>query len=96
MVILSLFVCSYYYFLSRSFTPEQRAIQDAVILFSVKDKDLFGMSNQYLAECYLCFSDIADISGESGKIEQKHLRLTRPSRLGTVIRSINYDSLDFN
>lgn len=65
-----------------TFTPEQRAIKDAVILFSVKDKDLFGMSNQYLAECYLSFNDIADISGESGKIEQKHLKLTRPHRLG--------------
>lgn len=68
----------------RTFTPDQRNVKDAIILFSVKDKDLFGMSNQYLAECYLSFNDIADITGESGKIEQKHLILTRPYRLGKI------------
>ncbi|XP_062536570.1 protein unc-13 homolog 4B isoform X3 [Armigeres subalbatus] len=74
-----------------TFTPEQRAVKDAVILFSVKDKDLFGMSNQYLAECYLSFNDIADISGESGKIEQKHMKLTRPYRLDTdCVRALEY------
>ncbi|XP_055524465.1 protein unc-13 homolog 4B isoform X3 [Wyeomyia smithii] len=74
-----------------TFTQDQRAIENAVILFSVKDKDLFGMSNQYLAECFLCFSDIADISKESGKIEQKHLKLTRPNRLDTdCIRALEY------
>ncbi|XP_058814021.1 protein unc-13 homolog 4B isoform X2 [Topomyia yanbarensis] len=74
-----------------TFTPEQRAVKDAVIMFSVKDKDLFGMSNQYLAECYLSFNDIADVSGESGKIEQKHLRLTRPYRLDTdCVRALEY------
>uniref|UniRef100_A0A182J7R8 Munc13-4 n=1 Tax=Anopheles atroparvus TaxID=41427 RepID=A0A182J7R8_ANOAO len=63
------------------FTPEQRAIPNALIMFSIKDKDLFGMSNQYLAECYLSFNDIADVSEDSGKIEQKHLVLTRPQRM---------------
>ncbi|XP_055617966.1 protein unc-13 homolog 4B isoform X2 [Toxorhynchites rutilus septentrionalis] len=74
-----------------SFTPEQRAVKDAIILFSVKDKDLFGMSNQYLAECYLSFNDIANIASETGKIEQKHLKLTRPTRLDTdSIRALEY------
>ncbi|KFB34815.1 AGAP003164-PA-like protein [Anopheles sinensis] len=63
-----------------TFTPEQRAIPNALIMFSIKDKDLFGMSNQYLAECYLGFNDIADVSEDTGKIEQKHLVLTRPYR----------------
>uniref|UniRef100_A0A8D8CI16 Protein unc-13 homolog D n=3 Tax=Culex pipiens TaxID=7175 RepID=A0A8D8CI16_CULPI len=74
-----------------TFTPDQRNVKDAIILFSVKDKDLFGMSNQYLAECYLSFNDIADITGESGKIEQKHLILTRPYRLDTdCVRALEY------
>ncbi|XP_058172092.1 protein unc-13 homolog 4B-like [Anopheles ziemanni] len=64
-----------------TFTPEQRSIPNALIMFSIKDKDLFGMSNQYLAECYLSFDDIADISEDTGKIEQKHLILTRPQRM---------------
>ncbi|XP_049534834.1 protein unc-13 homolog 4B-like isoform X3 [Anopheles darlingi] len=74
-----------------TFTPEQRAIQNAMIMFSIKDKDLFGMSNQYLAECYLGFSDIADISGDTGKIEQKHLILTRPNRMDVdCLRALEY------
>uniref|UniRef100_A0A182VXG9 Uncharacterized protein n=1 Tax=Anopheles minimus TaxID=112268 RepID=A0A182VXG9_9DIPT len=64
-----------------TFTPEQRSIPNALIMFSIKDKDLFGMSNQYLAECYLSFNEIADISGDAGKIEQKHLILTRPQKM---------------
>lgn len=60
-----------------------------MIMFSIKDKDLFGMSNQYLAECYLGFSDIADISGDTGKIEQQHLVLTRPNRMGKWQNRLN-------
>uniref|UniRef100_A0A182U746 Munc13-4 n=1 Tax=Anopheles melas TaxID=34690 RepID=A0A182U746_9DIPT len=74
-----------------TFTPEQRAIPNALIMFSIKDKDLFGMSNQYLAECYLSFNDIADISGDAGKIEQKHLVLTRPQKMDIdCLRALEY------
>uniref|UniRef100_A0A182QWZ4 Munc13-4 n=1 Tax=Anopheles farauti TaxID=69004 RepID=A0A182QWZ4_9DIPT len=74
-----------------TFTPEQRTISNALIMFSIKDKDLFGMSNQYLAECYLSFNDIADISGDTGKIEQKHLVLTRPQRMDIdCLRALEY------
>lgn len=45
----------------------------ALLVFSVKDKDLFGMSNQYLAECYLSFEDIENSQGE-----QIHMKLSRP------------------
>ncbi|XP_055586093.1 protein unc-13 homolog 4B isoform X2 [Uranotaenia lowii] len=74
-----------------TFTPEQRAVNDALILFSVKDKDLFGMSNQYLAECYLSFNDVADNPSESDKLKQKHLLLTRPTRMDTdCVRALEY------
>ncbi|XP_035895568.1 protein unc-13 homolog 4B isoform X2 [Anopheles stephensi] len=74
-----------------TFTPEQRSIENAVIMFSIKDKDLFGMSNQYLAECYLGFNEIADISGDAGKIEQKHLILTRPQKMDIdCLRALEY------
>uniref|UniRef100_A0A182NFR7 Uncharacterized protein n=1 Tax=Anopheles dirus TaxID=7168 RepID=A0A182NFR7_9DIPT len=65
---------------SLTFTPEQRAISNALIMFSIKDKDLFGMSNQYLAECYLRLNDIPEIADNS-KIYQKQLVLTRPQRM---------------
>uniref|UniRef100_A0A4Y0BLA7 Munc13-4 n=1 Tax=Anopheles funestus TaxID=62324 RepID=A0A4Y0BLA7_ANOFN len=74
-----------------TFTPEQRSIPNALIMFSIKDKDLFGMSNQYLAECYLSFNEIADISGDAGKIEQKHLILTRPQKMDIdCLRALEY------
>ncbi|XP_052868103.1 protein unc-13 homolog 4B [Anopheles cruzii] len=74
-----------------TFSSEQRAIPNALIMFSIKDKDLFGMSNQYLAECYLSFQEIADIAGDTGKIEQKHLILTRPTRMDIdCLRALEY------
>ncbi|XP_059619903.1 protein unc-13 homolog 4B isoform X1 [Phlebotomus argentipes] len=69
-----------------SLSPEQKAMKNAIILFSVKDKDLFGMSNQYIAESYLSFGEIAEM-GE----EQIHLPLSRPINLDTdCIRALEY------
>lgn len=59
--------------------PEQRYKKDALILFSVKDRDLFGMSNQYVAECFLSFKEIEDYMQEGNS--QIHLKLTRPKNL---------------
>lgn len=59
-------------------TEEQASLQNALILFSVKDKDLFGMANQYIAEALLSFEAI--LNGSDG--DQIHLTLTRPSNLG--------------
>lgn len=56
--------------------PEQRSKSDALILFSIKDKDLFGMSNQYIAECYLMFKEIDEMADN-----QIHLTLTKPTSL---------------
>lgn len=65
-------------------TEEQREIKDAIILFSLKDKDYFGMANQYLAECFLSFDEI-----ESSENNQIHLKLSRPSYSGKF-RAIFY------
>lgn len=56
-----------------SLSPEQRASKTALILFSVKDRDVFGMSNQYIADCYLRFDEI-----EKSPNTQLHLTLTKP------------------
>lgn len=53
-------------------------MKEAIILFSVKDHDYFGMANQYVAEAFLMFKDIVDITGDSGSIKQLNLTLTRP------------------
>jgi BAI1-associated protein 3 len=76
MRILIVFLCS------RTLTDEQRKIEDAIILFSVKDKDYFGMANQYVADGFVMFKDVADISSDSGSIRQLHLKLTRPQNEG--------------
>lgn len=55
---------------------------EAIILFSVKDKDLFGMSNQYIAECYILFKNIPE--GDQNN-EQIHLLLSRPTKLGLLL-----------
>jgi BAI1-associated protein 3 len=57
---------------------DQRNMEDAIILFSVKDKDYFGMSNQYVADAFLMFKDISDITSDTGSVQQMHLKLTRP------------------
>lgn len=56
-------------------------MSNAVILFSVKDKDLFGMSNQYIAECYVAFKNIVGEDEDGGR-EQIHLKLSRPTLIG--------------
>lgn len=63
-------------------SDDQKKIQEAIILFSVKDHDYFGMANQYVAESFLMFKDIADIAADSGSIKQLHLTLTRPQNDG--------------
>lgn len=57
-------------------------MNEAIILFSVKDKDYFGMSSQYVADAFMMFKDIADITSDSGTIKQLHLKLTRPQNEG--------------
>lgn len=59
-------------------------MDEAIILFSVKDKDYFGMSNQYVADAFLMFKDIADITNDTGSIKQLHLNLTRPQNEGKL------------
>ncbi|XP_055377531.1 protein unc-13 homolog 4B isoform X2 [Condylostylus longicornis] len=54
-------------------SDEQRKMSNAIMVFSIKDKDLFGMSNQYIAEAYLTFADF-----ETTPDEQIHLGLSRP------------------
>lgn len=60
----------------RNLTEEQRK-QNSLILFSIKDKDLFGRS-QYIAECYITFADLM-----ANENEQIHMELSRPEYTGT-------------
>ncbi|XP_077293918.1 C2 and C2B_Munc13-like domain-containing protein staccato isoform X3 [Arctopsyche grandis] len=72
-------------------TPEQRNCKNGLIVFNVKDKDMFGMSNQYLAEAFLHFSEIAENVDDIRGLPQVHLMLSRPTKLeGDAIKSLEH------
>lgn len=73
------------YFSCRILTPEQRNYKNGLVVFNVKDKDMFGMSNQYLAEAFLHFSEIPDTSEDIRGLPQVHLMLSRPTKLGKIL-----------
>lgn len=66
-------------------------MNNAVIQFSVKDKDLFGISNQYIADCFVLFNEIEHFD----KQQQIHLTLNRPSTLGMLIDLHTHLAVDF-
>lgn len=63
----------------RNLTEDQRQIQDGLLLFSVKDKDLLGYNNQYIGEAFLNFSDLEDTIQPISSLPQVHLQLSRPT-----------------
>lgn len=71
-------------------------MSDAIVLFSVKDKDYFGMSSQYVADAFLMFKDIADTNKDSGSIQQMHLKLTRPQNEGKFLNIFHDIFNDFS
>ncbi|CAH1161909.1 unnamed protein product [Phyllotreta striolata] len=60
-------------------TCDQRQIEDGLIMFSVKDKDLLGYNNRYIGEAFLAFSEIEDTMQYIGCLPQTHLLLDRAS-----------------
>lgn len=62
----------------RNLSDHQRSEKNSLIVFSIKDKDLFGMSSQYIAESYISFADLeATPPGE-----QIMMNLSRPEYTG--------------
>lgn len=60
---------------------------EALIMFSVKNEDLLGISSKYIGECFITFDRIA----KSGKGEQIRLNLNRPTATGKfthVLKSV--------
>ncbi|KAL9892595.1 protein unc-13 homolog 4B isoform X1 [Glossina fuscipes] len=67
-------------------TQDQQEKQNSLILFSIKDKDYFGMTNQYIAECYITFADL--LANENDQI---HMELSRPEYTASeTIRALEY------
>ncbi|XP_074030466.1 C2 and C2B_Munc13-like domain-containing protein staccato isoform X3 [Leptinotarsa decemlineata] len=61
-------------------SQDQRRIEDGLILFSVKDKDLLGYNNQYIGEAFLPFCDIEESTSPIEYTSQVHLQLGRPTQ----------------
>jgi hypothetical protein len=59
-------------------SSQQRALEDAIIMFSVKGKGKLGKPNKYVAECFLRFSEIGASIVEADNIPQIHLTLNKP------------------
>lgn len=70
-------------------TQEQRNISDGLIHFVVKDKDMFSMSNTFVGEAYLHFSEIPDTQAPIGSLPQQHLPLSKPTNIdGDAVKAL--------
>lgn len=57
-------------------------MQNGLLLFSVKDKDLLGYNNKHIGEAFIHFKDIVDTEDPLSSLSQIHLQLCRPVNLG--------------
>lgn len=78
---------------SSPLSPEQRGIADGLLHFVVKDKDMFSVSNTFVGEAYLHFSEIPDTPAPIGSLPQQHLPLSKPNTVGKnriLLFCVNY------
>ncbi|KAK0074147.1 hypothetical protein PV325_008707, partial [Microctonus aethiopoides] len=68
-------------------TTEQRNIENAIVVFEVKDKDF--LRTRFIAEAFLPFNEIAnyDSEGNIETLDQIHLKLSRPTSNSTDVIS---------
>ncbi|XP_045769590.1 protein unc-13 homolog 4B isoform X4 [Maniola jurtina] len=70
-------------------THEQRSITDGLIHLVIKDKDMFSVSNTFVGEAYLHFSEIPDTPAPISSLPQQHLPLSRPASIdGDAIKAL--------
>lgn len=62
-------------------------------MFCVKDQDLFGYSNKYIAECFITFEEI---QRRNDPTEQIHLKLSRPTVTGMTSCANNISIQNIN
>ncbi|XP_043520293.1 protein unc-13 homolog 4B isoform X10 [Frieseomelitta varia] len=72
-------------------TNEQRNMENAIVVFELKDKDF--LRSRFMAEAFLPFSEIAKTGSDQRieSLEQIHLMLSRPTRKSTdVIQALEH------
>nr|XP_026489849.1 protein unc-13 homolog 4B isoform X5 [Vanessa tameamea] len=62
-------------------SAEQRRAADALLHLVVKDKDMFSVSNTFVGEAYLHFSEVPATPAPISSLPQMHLPLSRPSNI---------------
>ena len=68
-----------YFNFSSPLTSEQRKLENAIVMFELKDKDF--LRTKYMAEGFLRFSEIQETEAHQGfgQLQQIHLKLSRPT-----------------
>ncbi|XP_060801529.1 protein unc-13 homolog 4B isoform X2 [Amyelois transitella] len=68
---------------------EQRNTQDGLLHMVIKDKDMFSVSNTFVGEAYLHFSEVPDTPAPITSLPQQHLPLTKPNSIdGDAIKAL--------
>lgn len=76
----------FYLFICSSLTPEQRAVENGIVMFILKDQDFMGMTDEFISESFVHFKDIPStkLENDLGNIPQIKLTLTTPKSLGII------------
>ncbi|XP_075975493.1 C2 and C2B_Munc13-like domain-containing protein staccato isoform X3 [Anticarsia gemmatalis] len=70
-------------------SSEQRRQTDGLIHLVIKDKDMFSMSNTFVGEAYVHFSEVPETSAPISSLPQQHLPLSKPSSIdGEAIKAL--------
>ncbi|KAG6450866.1 hypothetical protein O3G_MSEX006811 [Manduca sexta] len=70
-------------------SESQRHTADGLMHFVIKDKDTFSLSNTFVGEAYLPFSEVPDTSSPISSLPQQHLALSRPTNFdGDAIKAL--------
>ncbi|KAJ8723334.1 hypothetical protein PYW08_003246 [Mythimna loreyi] len=70
-------------------TAEQRGLTDGLIHLVIKDKDMFSVSNTFVGEAYLHFSEVPDTPAPISSLPQQLLPLSRPTSIdGEAIKAL--------
>lgn len=63
---------------NRPISKKQQSSENCLIIFSIKNHDRFGMSNKFVAECFITLDEIKRCTPK----QQVHLTLSFPTSLG--------------
>ncbi|XP_026318731.1 protein unc-13 homolog 4B isoform X5 [Hyposmocoma kahamanoa] len=70
-------------------SPEQKHTPDGLMHLVIKDKDMFSMSNTFVGEAYVRFTEIPDTPAPISSLPQQHLALTRPTNIdGDAVKAL--------